>query len=232
MQRSLMVLALVASGAAAAMAAELIGFDIDNGSGSPTNWNSGLLGQATTSSQTFSNLLDESGAATGVDLTIENFRALNLGLAAPNTATVPQHSTVLDAINDYAFSSSGVPATLTATFSDLAPGNSYYLWVFGLRRFDSRNTIAVAGAETFAYTQQFAANDLFINDEVGSDTRTLASYADVVVADSNGQIKVTAGTDTSYAYAIGGYAIQLVPEPGTALLSLVAAGALLRRRGC
>lgn len=231
--------ALLTNGfASPAAAANLVGVDFDcvnqlGGCGGaltankPTNWNQDTQRVDATGSVTLTDLIDETGAATAIDLTLDNFfsRQHNDNPSGPAASTVPQHGNPLaPGIDDYTFSSSGSQATLTATFGDLVPGLQYSVWVFGLSAFDWDHGVVITGAGTpVAFTQGGTgtgnANRLWVNGEEGSSARTLDSYALLVAADAAGEIAIfLSDPSDSSPYNLAGLAIRAVPEPGTALL--------------
>ena len=188
--------------------ATLIGIDFDNGGGSPTNWTT------ISSSGSYTNLIDESGASTAVGLLLGSG---TIAFTAPATSsTVP---TSVTGIGDNVYTNSRV---LTATFSGLTPLMDYDFYVFAVKANSALNqTVTVTGAEVLSYSQSAAANYLNINGDVGSSLSSLASYADLVKASQFGTIQVDLrpGTGTSQP-VLAGLALEAapVPEPATMLL--------------
>lgn len=211
--------ALVTFGAAGQ---HLVGVDLDNGQGSPTNWNTFNM----STPGVLNNLIDESGAATSYSFTMNHGSPFT---TAVNPVTVPQHSNPLDLIADYYFGT-GIG---TAQFSNLAAGQEYYVWVFGLRGFTMNNRITITGGGSpIHFDQVGTAGQLFVNGEMGDQTRTLQSYALVQTADASGVIGFTLDIvpGGSAGWTIAGFAIQAVPSPGALALLGVAAIASSRRR--
>ncbi|CAD7698190.1 unnamed protein product, partial [Ostreobium quekettii] len=52
------------------------------------------------------------------------------------------------------------------------------------------HTVTITGASTLNFSQNFNANETYINDELGDSTRDLSSYAELMAADGSGQIIV------------------------------------------
>ena len=74
------------------------------------------------------------------------------------------------------------------TWSDLVPGSDYEVYVFALEGFfgSIQQNVQITGqGSPVTFSQNFNQNDLFINDELGSSTRPLSSYAKTVTADPN-----------------------------------------------
>jgi len=208
-----------------AMGQSLIGVDFDNGAGSPNNWNT------VTSAGPFSigNLIDESGALSGVGFSINSNSTFT---TAATGSTLPQHSQSLAGLDDYMFGTGAA----TATFSGLNPGQGYFVWAFGLRGFSMGNDVSIIGggpAVSFDQDDDTPGN-LWVNGELGSDARTLQSFAAVQTADSAGQISIRILDDLDAGgtgWTSAGLAIQVVPAPGgVALLGLGGLLAVRRRR--
>lgn len=207
-----------------ALGQSLIGIDFDNGAGSPTNWNT--LGAGP---HNVANLIDESGASTGVSFTSNTG---NTFTTSANAGTLPQHSQSLAGLDDYLFGTS----TFTGTFGGLTPGQEYFVWAFGLRGFDMGNdvTITGGGAPIIFDQDESTTGNLWVNDAVGDSSLTLQSYAFVQTADSAGQITFIIADDPiagGVGWTSAGLAIQIVPAPGAAaLLGLGGLAATRRRR--
>jgi hypothetical protein len=102
-------------------------------------------------------------------------------------------------------------SALTMTLSGLTPGQSYPVYVFGLRGGASYSqSITLIGSNTETFTQAAASSDtLTINDQVGSSSSSLSSYAKTITADSSGNIQVVTGN----GYFLAGLAIDVPPPP-------------------
>ncbi len=196
-------MAAVALGAAGANA-QMMAIDFEhaaNGLFSPNNWNV-LVG----SERTVANMIDVNGASTGKAFT------MNLGssFAGPvDPFTVPQHTQSLDGIDDYYFGT----GTLTASIRGLTPGESYNVYVFGLRAFDMNNRVEVLGGGAPVIFDQVAVGGiLYVNSEIGDSSRTLDSYAVSQTADASGFIEIvmTDAAGPAVGWVIAGLAI----EPG------------------
>lgn len=177
--------------------AALVGVDFDSTTASsPTNWTS--LGTQNTP-VTHSDLVDVNGVATTFDLTINEtgIATATCGAnqicgfaAAPSSLTLPVHDQSLGGIDGQIYTDAD---PIELTWSDLTPGTDYEVYVFGLEGFyDSiQQDVRITGAGSpVDFTQSFDQNSLFINGELGSNTRSLTSYAEIVTADSAGEITI------------------------------------------
>lgn len=216
----------------AATASPLVGIDFGPAGSAPTNWN---LVSAT---GIFSNLIDQTGTTTSVSLTLTVPGGTATPYAVtPVASTVPIASPSLAGIdgNVYSFAPFN---TLNATLGGLVPGGQYAIWVFGLRGGNTLSqTVTVTGlGSPLVYTQSAADSQLVVNQELGSDTRTLESYADTVFATLSGTISVqVVGDIYASPFTVAGMAIQAVPEidlsgTGSALVLVSGAIGLLERR--
>ncbi|MHC4882648.1 MAG: hypothetical protein ACYTCV_08625 [Planctomycetota bacterium] len=183
---------------------ELVGIDFDNIAGSPTNWT-----RTTGGSTPYSllNLQNETGTNTMVDLRLDSTGgALSNYSTAANSSTIPIHTNAIAGLSDYFYGS----GNWTFTFSDLQPGNSYNVYVFGLRGFELGNNITISGGlSSIHFTQNSTIpGTLWINGEQGSNTRTLESYAELMTADINGEIIITVEAPSVTTAAIAGLAIE------------------------
>lgn len=209
-----------------AHSADLVGIDFGPSGSKPTNWT--LVSGA----GTFTQLKDETGAATALSLTVSGSPSPTAYAVTPYASTLPIHTPSLSGLDGNIYGFSG---TFNAVFSGLIPNGQYYLWIFGLRG-DVRLTQSVTVTGTslqLSYTQSQAYQVLAVNDEAGSSTRTLESYADTVQASNTGtlSIRIVGGGDSN-TYAVAGLAIQsTVPEPSTwALLGCGAVAVLVACR--
>ena len=203
---------LVAGGAEA----NLVGVDFgSNPNPTPQNWT------ATNGSAPLTNLQNDSGTPTSVGLSFGATPSSFSAIAQPST--VPSYTYSLSDIsyNIYSFGSS-----LTMTLSGLTPGQSYPVYVFGLRGGQSYSqTITMTGANTVSFTQAANSDQLTVNDQLGSNSSNLSAYAKTITADSNGNIQVVTGP----GYFLAGLAIDVpVPTATTsAATSITTTGATL-----
>ena len=203
---------LVAGGAEA----NLVGVDFgSNPNPTPQNWT------ATNGSAPLTNLQNDSGTPTSVGLSFDAPPSSFGAIAQPST--VPSYTYSLSDIsyNIYSFGSS-----LTMTLSGLTPGQSYPVYVFGLRGGQSYSqTITMTGANTVSFTQAANSDQLTVNDQLGSNSSNLSAYAKTITADSNGNIQVVTGP----GYFLAGLAIDVpVPTATTsAATSITTTGATL-----
>ena len=193
--------------------AGLVGVDFDQISNSPPNWTS-IGSQSTPFTQ--SNLQDEAGVATPFDLTISGAAgSITAAAAGPvNATTLPIHSSSLANIDGQIFTNVN---TVTLTWSDLTAGTNYEVYVFGLEGYypDIQQDVTITGAGTpVSFLQNFATNNLFINDAVGSSSQPLSAYAKTVTADSNGEIAIQVDPHVlTLDVSLGGLAIREIVAP-------------------
>ncbi|TVS08085.1 MAG: hypothetical protein EA423_02395, partial [Phycisphaerales bacterium] len=186
---------------AGAASAQMMAIDFEhaaNGLFSPNNWNV-LVG----SERTVPNMIDENGAPTGKAFTMN----LGTSFAGPVTpSTIPQHTQPLDGIDDYYYGT----GMLTAAIRGLTPGESYNVWVFGLRAFNMNNRVEIqGGGAPVIFEQVTTSGILYVNGEIGDSSRTLDSYAVTQTADASGFITIVMddSAGTSVGWTIGGLAI-------------------------
>lgn len=192
--------------------AVLVGIDFDgNGNPTPGNWTRVGGGSNTT----VSDLINEEAGATTFDLTIvdsadgswESFDV------TPIASTVPQHANALGNIDGQIYTAAD---PMVLTYSDLTPGTDYEVYVMAAEGFyasiSQRVTITGDGTPV-VFDQVFNQNELFVNDQLGDSTRSLAEYAQVITADANGEIVINLdpinGTDD---VVLAGVAISEVAE--------------------
>jgi hypothetical protein len=199
--------ALLAAGA-------LIGVDFDQGNTHPANW-TGLHRFVDT--VTLTDLVDESGDVSEVDLTLSNGYGDDFPIPLI-ASTLPAHTASLQGLDGGITAGGPQSATMTITWSGLDPGARYEVYVFGLADVPPELNVPVA---------------LSINGVQGSSDRTLASYATVTTANDAGQI-TTQGTGDLAGVAIRELIIQQVTadwdveEPGQAeLFGTYLAGVIL-----
>ncbi|WP_158520982.1 choice-of-anchor Q domain-containing protein [Fuerstiella marisgermanici] len=185
-------------------AAFLVGVDFAAaGNTSPGNW---TLNSAFNTS--LSNLIDEAGNATSIDLSISGFFGTDTG--TPSAGQLPTHSQSLAGIDGNFWAQN---TTVTMTWSDLNASNTYEVYVFGLDRFADNQNVTITGAGTpVSFAQNFAANQLFVNGVLGSSSLDLGAFAETVTPTGAGQITIEV-TSSSFL-GIGGLAIREVPTAG------------------
>ena len=218
-------IAVVASLALPAVAgAQLVGVDFNTGTGTtPPNWNS------LTTPGSVANLTSDAGAPTGWSFAVTGGNGFTFA-TVPGAATVPTHTYPLSGLDDYL--TGGGNVTGTARFSNLPALTPFNVYAFGLRGFAPLSMDwTVTGDNAITFTQSGGAQELWVNGEVGSSSRTLGSYARVVTSSANGTIDFTYDPfgAANIPFAVAGLAIQVVPEPGSLAL-LACCGALVLRR--
>ncbi|MDY7002533.1 MAG: PEP-CTERM sorting domain-containing protein [Cyanobacteriota bacterium] len=209
-------LAIIPNSASAA----IIGVDFGpSGSSTPNNWT------LVTGAGTTNDLIDETGLTTVVDIALSSPAFIGNFGANVLASTVPTDPNPIDNIGGNLFSFSGSP--LEITFSDLVPNQTYDYWLFGLRDgFDGTNQNVIVNGTSFSQTA--GSRVLAINNELGTDTRTLDSYGISVTADALGQI-ITTISPNNGLYSVAGIAIEAppdvssVPEP-TSVIALLGLG--------
>ena len=157
--------------------AALVGVDFGTGS-VPPNWTQVASVGNSSFPSAVSNLIDESGAATAVDLSI--FTSFSGG--APNLnativpATLPQHTPSLANVSNIVFVDSADGShSFSAAFKDLKPGFTYEVYVFGLESeagvTDSQTVTLSGGSPNIVFAQNpIAGGNLWVNDQVGSSS--------------------------------------------------------------
>ncbi len=191
----------------------LVGIDFDLASGlTPANWTR-IGGDSNT---VYNNLVDENGNATVIDLAIDELSngSWNDFEATPNANTIPQYANSLANIDGQIFTNAD---PIRLTYQDLTPGTDYEIYVFSLDTFfasiEQNVTITGAGAPV-SFDQIFDSGELAVNGSIGDSNEALASYAQVIEADSNGEIiiDVTPLAGTSDV-VLGGLAInEVIPD--------------------
>lgn len=188
------------------VSAEIVGVDFGPGS-SPLNWNS------VTKAGTHSNLLDESGAATSVDLTVTN---AGTGFEiSPAANTIPKHHSNLAGVDGNGYQFNG---KFNAQLRNLNPNQPYNVYLFGLRGGAKlQQSVTFTGSSTVSYLQTAGDGQLAINDQVGNNNQNLSSYAKQVVASAAGTIDVSVvggGTQGS-PFVVAGLAFEEGTEATT-----------------
>jgi hypothetical protein len=188
------------------LSASLVGVDFGAAaSASPTNWTL----YSTPGDGTLNNLIDETGAATPIDLAIDfaDDSAI-VGGFVPVAGELPTHLQSLTGINGSLFDTS----QLTLTFSALTPGTVYEVYVFGGDDSDNNQSVSITGANMVSFSQSYNPNELFINDEVGSSARTLQSYAELITASVTGTIQIVVDNMSTF-FGLAGVGIRDATPP-------------------
>ena len=191
------------------------GVDFDAAGGpAPTNW----LNVDGGSNATFANLAGEDGSGTLFDLNVvETVDGTWDDFAVtPITSTIPQHTNNLASIDGQIYTG-GDPLALT--YSDLTPGADYEIYVMSAEGFYSSISQRVTingGGSPVVFDQVFNTDQLFINDQLGDNTRSLAEYAQIITADNNGQISIDiAPINNTQDVVLAGIAIAEVAATST-----------------
>ena len=139
----------------------------------------------------------------------------------PDSTEIPRHHQSLDDISGTVRTGTA-NASLTATWTQLTAGASYGVYVFGFEQFadiDIVQDVTIAGETTLpTFTQTLVDGELQVNDEVGTNTRTLKSYEHIVQADTNGNITLTITPNGgSNLISLGGLAIREILDTAPVL---------------
>jgi hypothetical protein len=155
-------------------AGDLVGIDFGpTGDFSPVNWNQSNGGGNV--DFILDDLIDESGAATTIDLEVVYDAGNGLGGFPANVdpAGPPTHSNPLDAINGVLVDQTG----LEFTFSGLNPGADYEVYVFGGDPINALSqNVTIVGETTIPFTQNWNGNQ-FVNSQPMS-IDPLSSFAE------------------------------------------------------
>lgn len=169
----------------AVTASELIGVDFDvDDFNSPFSW----LVVTGGSDADFSDLDNEQSNDTPIDLTI-NGTYSGLGVEV-NPATIPLHPNSLANVGGQ-IQTNG--EALELIYSDLVASADYLVYVLSAEGvFDSiEQTVSIQGlGNSVVFEQRFNQGDLFINDQVGDNTRNLTEYGQLITADIDGRIVI------------------------------------------
>ena len=198
----------------------LVGVDFGGGL-VPANWASVDTGPA---DQVLTNLSDDEGTATGIDLDIDyDVLPGAFDLFSPDPSEIPAHSTSLAGL-DHNYEDQG---SVGLTFQNLVAGQTYEVYVFAGDTFSDTQTVtisdAAAGTTLTSFQQLHAANQLLINDQVGDDTRTLSSYAVLAPADVNGDLTITVESSPGTFLGLAGVALGVPTPPSELYLNEIVA---------
>ena len=191
----------VCNGSNATATSPWIGVDFGSNSGAgnptPTNWT------ASNGSSSLTNLIDQAGTPTTVGLSFSS--TPSSFAAALLSTTVPLASVDLSNIGGSIYKFSG---SIDLTFTGLTPGVAYGVYVLGLRGGQSYSQpVSIAGVSTVSFTQAAAADEVTVNDQLGSSTSLLTSAGKYVRATPSGEIVITVG---GAGYYIAGVALQKI----------------------
>lgn len=192
----------------------LVGVDFGGGI-LPANW----TGFSGTADATLTDLMDETGAATTVDVDINFDATLQGGNTnfSPSALELPIHTTSLAGL-DQAVTDQG---NLDLTFSDLVPNQFYEIYVFAGDVFSDNQQVTISAPDTGTIQEQFNqphnADQLIVNDQVGDSASTLTSFAKYAMADTNGDLLITIDSSPSIGGLFGVSGVAL--RPGTPPMS-------------
>ncbi|MGI9475016.1 MAG: reprolysin-like metallopeptidase, partial [Rubripirellula sp.] len=217
--------------------AGLVGIDFDvNANSRPSGWHT-ITGAENPTSLT--NLADVDGSQTSIDFALVESGSGSLLCSAnsvcsasvvPNASTLPAFDTDLAGLDGQIFSDRD---PIQMTWSGLAAGTEYEIYVFGLEghyaSIEQTVTIAGEGAPV-QFDQNFDRGNLQVNGQLGSSALPLSSLASVVTADASGEIVIDVIPDSfSLDTSLGGVAIREVPVP--ALIVTIADDAIFEGDG-
>jgi|GEM_PF-4276648 len=213
--------------------ASLVGVDFSDSTPlTPTNWTS-VQATPLAPSFTLTNLIDETGSTTPIDLAVEfNFFPNQIGDVGhtPEPTQIPIHTQSLAGIDDAVT----MVGDAVYTWRDLTPGAAYDVFFFGIARFLTQDVTITGAGTPIAFSQTDLpgnVDDLYINSELGDSSRTLDSYALTVIATGAGEIEIaTIGGPSQNESFSSGLAIRPIPEPTTAVLLGLGSLTLLSRR--
>ena len=122
------------------------------------------------------NLIDESGSATEVQLTIGSLDGtFQAELGTPLASQIPLHSN-----NEFDELAGNIRFDNHAKFhfSGLVTTNDYEVYVFGLATVEQTQQVTIIGSgDPILFQQDLAANQLMVNDVAGSSEQMLSSFA-------------------------------------------------------
>ena len=180
--------------------AALLGVDFGPlGDPTPNNWN--LASGNGSADFTLTNLQDEAGNTTAIDLEVDF--ADGTGGVFPtspqsiNVDLLPTHTTPLDDIGGRVFHQTQV----IFTFSDLNVAAEYEIYVFAgdatPGAFANNQTVSIVGDQQLPQFQQHTPRIHFVNDQAGDVSKSLASYASTVKPDAAGEIQIIVNETTA-----------------------------------
>jgi hypothetical protein len=206
---------------------------------SEANWNQMTAGQ-----DLVENLIDVDGLTTNVSINrkVANDNSnLTNESGNPDNTQVPTDSPITANIG-------GVLTDFDVQeywFNNLTPGGLYKLYIFSFRDLalgQYCNDVDIITQETTPGFSLGCQNQLYVNEEAGTENKTLEEYTDFVTVwvdgDNEGRIGLTFNLDISTGaipgidqWAIAGLAIEEVPIPepsGLLGLGLIGGGMILR----
>lgn len=189
----------------------LVGIDFaDSGNSAPTNWTTVSDGSNTT----LTDLLDEEGNPTVIDLAIAELAdgSWDGYPVTPVASTIPQNANDLTNLDGQIYTGSDA---LRLTFQELNAGSDYEIFVISAEGFYDtieQDVTISGGGDPITFDQDFSIDTLFINDQIGDSTRSFDEYALIVEADEGGEIviDITPDGDTSDV-VLAGLAIREIP---------------------
>lgn len=205
------ILSIVACALAGrSQAAALVGVDLDQGLNYPLNW---TLQDRYLPPLTLNDLIDESGAATSIDLTLDGAVGDDFPISLI-ASTIPMHDQSLAGLDGgLTFPIEAGPSTITATWSSLDALETYEIYVFSLADVPPELNVPV---------------ELDINGQMGDSSRTLRSYAELVQSSGAGEIVLDMpGALFPAGNELAGLAIRLVPEPASSMLLITMVAGIL-----
>ena len=192
----------------------LVGIDFDPNSGStPTNWTRADVGGFDPPNN-LDNLIDEAGNTTTFDLVF--VESTGSGTSFPTSGSLPAHTPSLSGLDGVLFSGpfGGITTPIDVIWTGLTPGFQYDTYAFALENFQGvyNQRVTITGDGTpISFNQVTTNGTLLVNDEVGSDSRSLESYAERVTATEFGTIRIRVEANAgSPGIVVPGLAIQEV----------------------
>ena len=202
----------------------LVDFGGTNATG---NWN----GISNAISGSVANAIDDTGTPTGITIAITSrFNAINPDGTTSGAAPYPSFATADSFYGNASGPFSGQPviANSTVTFSNLSTDTSYSFTFYASR-------MGVGDNRTSRYTLTGAGSPQFVELDASNNIANTVTI-DNVMPNGAGVITLDVGlgagnNNATGFYYLGAVEINAIPEPGSALLVLSAAGlASIRRR--